>query len=54
MTGVQTCALPISHDAVTLTLTAIITELIDLPAVSAGTDPDSQMIRIQADAAFKF
>ncbi|MCL4176926.1 MAG: putative porin [Verrucomicrobia bacterium] len=42
------------HDAVTLTLTAIITELIDLPTVAVGTDPDSQMIRIQADAAFKF
>jgi hypothetical protein len=42
------------HDAVTLTLTAFITELIDVPTVPAGTDPDSQMLRVQADALFRF
>jgi hypothetical protein len=41
-------------DSLTLGVTAFLAELIDLPTVPAGRNPDSEMVRLQADAVFKF
>jgi len=41
-------------DSVTLSLTGFLTELIDVPAVDPGVDDDSQIVRVQMDAQFKF
>jgi hypothetical protein len=41
-------------DSVTLSITGFLTELIDPPAVDPGVDDDSQMVRLQVDAQFKF
>ncbi len=41
-------------DSVTLSLTGFLTELIDVPAVDPGANDDSQIVRVQMDAQFKF
>lgn len=41
-------------DSVTLSLTTLIAELIDTPPVAAGTDSDSQSVRVLVDALFRF
>jgi hypothetical protein len=41
-------------NALTLSLTTLISELIDVPAVDPGVDENSQMVRLMVDAQFKF